>query len=300
MQLNELGSQVLGTNWERGLLIEKYVRRWFSNGMKSALMVMILSAYAAVMPALELPQVVVPQVSVPQLIVPHAAVAPTLLASVPMDAAWRSAVVIPELTASKKIDRAADPKPLPTQIRLLWDATFLYVRFDATDVSTYVPFSKHDEPLYQGDVAEVFLDAVGDAHQWFEIQVAANNTTFDQNLLLTATPKSDADGKLDGALLGKDFWLDLSFEMTGLKTAASQRPDGWTVEMAIPAATAARRLGVQQWQAGQKLRANLLRYDWGQPDAKGERVLQAMNWARVLDGCPHISPQAMGVLELAP
>ena len=118
MQLNELGSQVLGTNWERGLLIEKYVRRWFSNGMKSALMVMILSAYAAVMPALELPQVVVPQVSVPQLIVPHAAVAPTLLASVPMDAAWRSAVVIPELTASKKIDRAADPKPLPTQIRL--------------------------------------------------------------------------------------------------------------------------------------------------------------------------------------
>jgi len=249
--------------------------------------------------AVELPPQL-PKMDVPKIVVPKTATVPLMQAAVPMEALWESAVLIPALKPSVRHERAIDPVPLPTQIRLLWDATYLYVRFDATDANTYLPYAKHDEPLYRGDVAEVFLDVVGDAQQWFEIQVAANNATFDQNLMLTAPPQSDADGKLEVALLGKDFWLDLSYEMKGLKTAASQRADGWTVELAIPAATAARRLGLKQWQGGQKLRANLLRYDWGQLDAKGERVLQAMNWARVLDGCPHISPQAMGILELAP
>ena len=261
-----------------------------------------LTACVVVMSAAELPPQLPPQLppELPKVVVPRTTTAPQMQAAVPMEPIWESAVLIPSLKPSVRHERKSDPVPLPTQIRLLWDATNLYVRFDAVDSSTYLPYAKHDEPLYRGDVAEVFLDVVGDAQQWFEIQVAANNATFDQNLLLTATPKSDVDGRLHGDLLNKDFWLDLSYEMAGLKTAASLRADGWTVELAIPAASAARRLGNKQWQAGQKLRANLLRYDWGQPDANGVRPLQAMNWARVLDGCPHTSPQAMGFLELAP
>ena len=257
-----------------------------------------LIACVVVMSAVELPPELPKEI--PKVMVPRAATAPLMQAAVPMESIWESAVLIHSLKPSVRDDRAIDPVPLPTQIRLLWDATNLYVRFDAEDASTYLPYAKHDDPLYRGDVAEVFLDVVGDAQQWFELQVAANNATFDQNLLLTGTPKSDPNGKLDWNFLNKDLWMDLSYEMTGLKTAASLRTDGWTVELAIPASSAARRLGVKQWQAGQKLRANLLRYDWGQPDANGVRSLQAMNWARVLDGCPHISPQAMGFLELAP
>lgn len=261
-----------------------------------------LVACVVVISAAEVPPQLPKEVpkELPKVMVPKAATAPLMQAAVPMEKIWESAVLIPSLKASVRHERTIDPVPLPTQIRLLWDATNLYVRFDAEDTSTYLPYAKHDDPLYRGDVAEVFLDVVGDAQQWFELQVAANNATFDQNLLLTGIAKSNADGLLDGNLLDKNFWLDLSYEMAGLKTAASLRADGWTVELAIPAASAARRLGVKQWQAGQKLRANLLRYDWGQPDANGARPLQAMNWARVLDGCPHISPQAMGFWELAP
>ena len=240
----------------------------------------------------------VPTLQVPTLQVPHAASVPPLDAAATPAAVWTNAVLIPTLTQSKNGARA---NSLPaTQVRLLWDSKALYVRFDCTDAEVYLPFSKHDDPLFQGDVVEVFLDPVGDARQWFELQVAANNATFDQNLVLTAEAKSNADGMLLDELLQRDWWMWAGYEMEGLTTAAQQRPDGWTVELAIPAKSAAKRLGSQTWKAGDKLRANFMRYDWTPPGADGKRGLLPMNWAPVLTGCPHISPQAMGTLELMP
>jgi len=235
---------------------------------------------------------------VPVVQIPHAAVAPPLDAAATAGPAWQLAAVIPALTQS--IDRKrAVPDVLPaTQVRLMWTDAYLFIRFECADQSVYLPFDTHDAQLYRGDVVEVFLDPVGDARQWFELQVAANNATFDQNLVLTGEPRSDADGKLVGEVLARDWWVWPSYEMDGLKTAASKRADGWTVELAIPAKSAGKRVGGKAWTSGQKLRANLMRYEWGAPAADGNRPLIAMNWAPVLNGCPHTSPQAMGVFEL--
>lgn len=236
----------------------------------------------------------------PALQVPHAATPPPLAAAAMPAGVWSTAALVPALTQSINRDRVME-KILPaTQVRLLWDASALYIRFDCADHDLYLPFAKHDADLYLGDVCEVFLDPAADARQWFEVQVAANNATLDLNTVLTADPRSDADGKLLGAVLDHDWWLSRDYEMAGLQTAASRRADGWTVEVAIPAKAAARRLGTSSWTAGMKLHANLMRYDWSPPGADGKRTLLPMNWAPVIDGCPHISPQAMGVLELAP
>ncbi len=229
--------------------------------------------------------------------VPQAVVRPSLTAAFD-DPAWTSAVVIPALGPSVK-ERTALPALQATTVRLLWDADTLYVRFDAVDNEIHLPpVVAHDADLYKGDVAEVFLDVVGDARTYVELQVTPGNVTLDQNILVTAAqPRSDPEGRLVGEIRERDLWFDRSYTMEGLRTAAAIRPDGWTVELAIPAKSALRRLGAKQFTAGQQLRANLLRYDW-LLKADGTRDLIAMNWAPVIDGCPHLSPQAMGHLEL--
>ncbi len=249
--------------------------------------------------AAELPAVPAP---LPSIRVPQALIRPAMTAAAD-DPAWAAAVVIPALGASVKRDRAVAPVLQATQIRLLWDAESLYVRCEAVDDEIYVPHAEHDADLYQGDVAEVFLDVVGDARQYFELQVSPNNATLDQTILVTAPePRSDADGLLVDTIRGRDLWFDRSYTMPGLRSAAAIRGSGWMVEFAIPAAAALHRLGTSSWTAGQQLRANVLRYDRpllpGEKSPAGKRSLTAMNWAPVMDGCPHMSPQAMGKLEL--
>ncbi|MDA3963113.1 MAG: carbohydrate-binding family 9-like protein [Planctomycetota bacterium] len=235
----------------------------------------------------------------PQLAIPHTSAAPALAAARSIGAPWDQAVLVPALTQSPNPDRVMAESLPATEVRLLWDADALYIRFDCSDKNLYLPYNKHDDPLYKGDVVEVFLDARGDSQQWFEIQVAANNATFDQNLLITTAAESDHEGKLLETILQRDFWLNLGYTMKGLRSAASVDDQGWTVEIAIPAQAASRRLETKNWQLGQKLRLNLLRYDYNTPSGTETGDMLPMNWAPVRDGCPHISPQAMGQVVLA-
>ena len=238
----------------------------------------------------------------PLLQVPQAVVRPTMTAAV-NDPAWTTAAVIRALGPAINHQRTVDQVLPPTTVRLLWDADFLYVRCEATDAEIYLPFKEHDADLYRGDVAEVFLDTVGDARQYFELQVSPNNATLDQNILMTASEAhSTDDRRLVEEIFTRNLWFDRSYTMTGLRSAASIQPAGWIAEFAIPAESALHRLGQKQWKAGQSIRANVLRYEWqleqGEKATAGKRGLIAMNWAPVMEGCPHLSPQAMGTLEL--
>ena len=233
----------------------------------------------------------------PSLTVPFAAAPPPLAATA--DAAgWSSAALVPALGQSINPSRKTAPVLLPTEIRLLWDADTLYLRYDCTDAAVYTPFAKHDDPLYQGDACEVFIDAVGDARQWFEVQVASNGAVFDSNAVLTGEPRSDDNRKLTADACNQDLWSWTGYDVEGIHATGATRSGGWTTTLAIPAKAINRRLGRSAFTAGQLLHANLLRYDWSEPGADGKRALTAMNWAPVVDGCPHISPKAMGALLL--
>lgn len=237
----------------------------------------------------------------PLLIVPPARQTPKLTAD-PSDRAWDAAAAVPSLAVSLG-DGGKGLSPLPTQVKLLWDQNYLYMRFVCAAPGVYVPVRGHDAALYEGDVVEVFLDAKGDGRQWIELEVSPENATFDQMAILTAAPVSTPDLTLPGSVLDRDWWTDLSWSLEGWRTAATVqksggRVTGWTVDMALPAKPVLHRLGRDRY-APMTLRANFLRYAYvSSADPKNPRRLLAMNWSPVTYGCPHISPLAMGLLTL--
>jgi hypothetical protein len=239
----------------------------------------------------------------PRIEIPQTQTPPRLDASVD-DPAWKSAALIPSLAVSLHHD-AQKIDPVPTQVRLLWDANWFYIRFTCTGSEVYSPFTHHGDKLYQGDVVEVFIDPKGDAHHWLEVEVSPNNVTMEVQTMLTAEPKSDANKLLVKEIQSRDFWPNLDYTLPGMRTAATVQRDndkdkviGWTVDIALPARTLMRRLGADHFSPGE-LRANFMRYEYPASAKEGaKRSLIAMNWAPVMYGQPHISPQAMGYVEL--
>lgn len=228
--------------------------------------------------------------SLPTLDVPRATITPQMSAA-PLDAAWEEAATFPPFTLSKNTD--ADLKALPTSVKALWNEDFLYFRFECQDADILAPFATatRDLPLYQGDAVEIFLDVVGDGRQVFEFQFSPKNQVFDQNIVLTTEPRADENFKLLPEVLRRDFWPNPSWNCAGLKSATANTANGWIVDVALPAKPILKRLGQEKF-APMTLRANVLRYDWQ------DKRLAPLNWAPVLNGCPHISPGAMGFLRL--
>lgn len=238
----------------------------------------------------------------PSLAVPHSPRPPLLNAS-PDDPAWKTAAEIPALAPSLLLGDKM-PTPPPTRVSVLWDRDFLYVRFVCEDHDVYTPFSDRDAPHYQGDVAEVFLDPVGDGRQYFEFELSPRGGIFDQYFVLTAEPRSDEYGRLVPEVAERDLWSNLSWNCDGLKTAAKilrqgGQDSGWIAEFALPAAALLKRLGRKEF-GPQALRANFLRYDWQPKPGEKDRDLAAANWSAVVRGCPHLSPSRMGLLRLEP
>lgn len=137
------------------------------------------------------------------------------------DPAWERATKLGALSLSLG-DGSKGLAPLPTQVLAQWDEKFLYVRFICQDSDIYTPFDKRDDPIFQGDCVEVFLDCVGDGRQVIELQLAPNGAVFDQQILLTTEAKSDENLRLTGEVIERDFWTDLGWNLKGLKTATSQ------------------------------------------------------------------------------
>lgn len=240
----------------------------------------------------------------PELTVPKATTRPAMDAS-PDDPAWRQAAVIESLTLSTQADPAA--KALPTRVRVLWSDDFLYVRFECDDPAVFAPHGDtRDAHHYEGDVAEVFLDPVGDARQWFEVQQNPAGGVLDLVTVLSAEPKTGPDLALQPWMWGREMWPDFGYAMNKLQTCAKVQPDGtgdgyrWIADFALPAPAVLRRQGRKKY-APMTLRANFLRYDGPVDAASGKRkYLIPMNWGPVRSGLPHVSPAAMGYLHLAP
>ncbi len=241
----------------------------------------------------------VPELTVPTIRIPRTTQSPSLTADV-NDPAWAGAATIP--TLGLPFGAPASQTPLPTEVKLLWDSQWLYVRFICTGPEPYAPFGQtRDARHYQGDVAEIFLEPVGDGRQYFEVQLSPAGGVFDQNTLLTGEARSDARGRLVPQVLAKDYWPNPDYTMPELRTAASVARRGdryvWIADFALPAAAALKRTGAKAYHP-MTLRMNLLRYHHSGPVTDKTRKLLAMNWAPVTQGCPHQSPAAMGKVEL--
>jgi hypothetical protein len=217
------------------------------------------------------------------------------------DPAWKNAALIPDLTPCIT-NPPLDQQSRATSVRLLWTPKTLFVRFQCAAKEIYSPFTKTNDPLYKADVVELFLDAKGDSKQWLEVEVSPNNVVMQMMTTLTAEPGSDVNLILNQDILQRDFWPIPDWTTAGLRTATSIKRDhdvvtGWITDISLPASVTLRRLGLTSY-AHLTMRANFLRYDYPNKPGSIGRELIPTDWAPVLLGCPHISPQAMGYLTL--
>ena len=188
--------------------------------------------------------------------------------------AWKSAAGSGPMKAP-----ASGGKMLPeTSFRIMWDDENLYVGYDAPDDHLHCTHTKRDEPIYEQDAVEVFLDPDGDGKNYYEFQVCPAGTIFDSFLPAYRKNQNEWNATLqakvviDGTLNNKD---DVDA--------------GFTAEFAIPFKDLTNAPSTPP-KAGEKWKANFFRLD----DAKGGK--KAWAWSPPMNNDFHNLKQ-FGVLE---
>jgi hypothetical protein len=66
-----------------------------------------------------------------------------------------------------------------TTARILYDDKNLYLGFDCADRDAWTSYSKRDDPIYNEEAVEIFVDVDGDLHTYVELQQSPANVHFD-------------------------------------------------------------------------------------------------------------------------
>jgi len=133
------------------------------------------------------------------------------------DEAWRDAAPV----TFRLHNDSGEPR-FKTTARLLYDANFLYVAFECEDTRILARMEQRDDPIFDEEVVEVFIDPDSDEVTYYEFEVSPRNVIFDA---VVANPT------------GIKGEIDTSWDCHGLRTAvgmATSAPGSWAVEMAIP------------------------------------------------------------------
>ncbi|AEI66060.1 carbohydrate-binding family 9-like protein [Corallococcus macrosporus] len=154
----------------------------------------------------------------PEYTVPRVSQAPTI-DGVLDDAAWKQARPV---VLRRSFDGSA-PR-LRTEARLVHDGAFLYVAFDLDDPDVWGTLRERDDPIYEEEVVEIFLDANADGRTYNELQVSPHNVIFDAYF----------PARRQGMDRSWDSGMTSAVKVRGTLDDASDRDEGWSVELRIP------------------------------------------------------------------
>lgn len=164
------------------------------------------------------------------------------------DAAWQ---IAPPVTLV--LSETGKPATKKTIARMCYDDANLYVGFEGEDTDIYGTYMKHDDPVYNEEVCEVFVSPACDLHHYFELNVSPRNVVFD------ATVYDPVAGHPTGAT--SHFWncegLRTAVYVDGTLDCRTDTDRGWSAEYAIPFAA----LGRSTPKPGERWRLNLYRID---------------------------------------
>ena len=152
---------------------------------------------------------------------------------------------VPEVCDRVELRRSTDGGPArqPTSAALYFDDELLTIVFVGVDDRVVATHRKHDAPLYEEDVVEVFL-APARLEEYFEIEVNPLGTTFDARI-------ESPDG------VRSTMKTDLAWTCEGL--FAGVRRDGATLDVVLRIPFAS--LGRTAPADGETWRINLFRID---------------------------------------
>lgn len=171
------------------------------------------------------------------------------------DPAWASAPWTPAFVRST----TGAPVRQRTRAKLVWDDTHLYVAFDVEDDDIRTPYTRRDEPLYDSEVVEIFIDANNDFATYDEIEVSPANVLFDANFR----------ARRRGMNLRWDSGARHAVKLFGTLNDDSDTDRGWTAELAIPYARLSAVPHVPP-RVGDRWSINLYRLDHGRGGVEGQ------------------------------
>lgn len=180
------------------------------------------------------------------------------------------------------------PAPYETRFRALWSAAGLHLRFDADDDDPWHTMTGRDDPIWEEEAVEIFLDPEGDG-RYVEVELSPANVVCDLRRAAPGAPATDPIPVPSGV-------MDRGFEVEGLETAAARTPDGWAGTMFLPW----RGLGLHGApEPGTAMPFNVFRIERpGGPDAPEEGAVFAA-WSPTGSPSFHV-PEAFRPLRLAP
>lgn len=184
------------------------------------------------------------------------------------------------------LGRSLDGKPTKyrTEAKLLWDDTNLYVAFVCQDEDVWTSYTHHDDPLYNQEVVEIFIDADGDGKTYNELELSPANVTFDAYF----------PARRQGMDLAWESGMKTAVVVDGTLNDPSDVDRGWTAELAIPIAGLASVPHVPP-RVGDRWRFNLYRLDWH----TGRKINEGSAFSPLFAPDFHNLPR-FGWLEFAP
>jgi len=146
------------------------------------------------------------------------------------DPAWEKAGVM------ELVDNVTGKPPrLPTTARMLYDDEWLYVGYHSMDHDIWGTMKRHDDPIYDEEVVEIFLDPVGLLTAYYELEVSPLNTRFDAFILNDAeVAGTDERGpRFQGFIAWDPIGFKHGVYVKGELNAHDGKAEFWECEMAI-------------------------------------------------------------------
>ncbi len=133
--------------------------------------------------------------------------------------ASESLLMAVEDTIWREADRISwGPRAYRTSFRAMWSRDGLYLRFDATDREPWHTMDKRDDPLWDEEVVEIFLDLDGSGTHYAEVELSPANVTCDVRMIQGSPDKK----------------MDLAWDFAGLSTRVFPRDNGWDGVLFLP------------------------------------------------------------------
>ncbi|MHB1001660.1 MAG: carbohydrate-binding family 9-like protein [Armatimonadota bacterium] len=168
------------------------------------------------------------------------------------DPGWQSANVINELMLSDGSNRAERR----TSVRMCWDDRYLYISFDCDDPDIWGTMHKRDDPIFDEEVVEAFIDPDSDLIDYYEFEMSPRGVLFDAIIHNPTGLRADMTMNKEWDCEG---WLT-AVRVDGTLDNRDDVDKGWTAEWAIPFASI---LGADDLHPGNgdTWRINLFRID---------------------------------------
>ena len=110
------------------------------------------------------------------------------------------------------------PSAYRTSFRALWNGDGLYLRFDVSDRDPWHTMGNRDDPIWNEEVVEIFLDLDGSGTHYAEVELSPANVACDVRMVRASPDKE----------------MDLEWDLAGLSTWVVPGADGWSGLLMLP------------------------------------------------------------------